>query len=745
MKNMEIDDVKKEIDDNATINIKKSTYDPLFQAELTIKNLQKQEQIEKDARKLSEKIKMEKSIKHKISNSFINIQHRFVSNERKIYDKLSIILLGLFTYIACVFCFGINDTLPANVSRLWSVGIIWLVSYLTGYVFQKLDIPPLLGMLISGILLKNFPGYPVDGLPSTWSSTIRTFGLSLILIRSGLELDVPALIKAGWVCFRLTFFPGVTEAFVIGGVGVILFDMPFILALSLGFILAAVSPAVVVSGMFDLQSRGYGVEQGIPSLIVAAASFDDVVAISGFSVCIAAAIVTNSDHGIIGKLHGVINLVGGIAAGVIAGYLISLTTFWNTKLKRTIVTISVGLMCAFVGSHHDYDGGGALAGLMMSVVGSKNWKSGTPKNWSEGPNVVANHEVEHDVARLWNTFAQPLLFGVIGSSVDFRSIRMDIIPLAIIAVLIGMVARVSMAFLSTAGVGLELKARMFIALSWIPKATVQAALGSVPLEMVLASMSKDDPKYDQYVEWGNTILVIAVTAILITAPIGLIVINKLGPVWLTRQDDSIPLNIGNTVHDSNSETSGTDQISLEDGIKIGRSTSSASIVNNIEGLGLGWAQMEANKRLHNVLNSEDFRETNTALAKSFFSQVSAETYAILKHLDTLGPEGHALLESMDKILGGLHACEVTIQSQSQSFPCINLFQTPYTQGQIFEIPGDDHKVDPFSNKINIKKRNSDTNILVTPDSVVNNAKRATSSTNIFAQFSTKNSNYPKEV
>jgi solute carrier family 9B (sodium/hydrogen exchanger), member 1/2 len=99
--------------------------------------------------------------------------------------------------------------------------------------------------------------------------------------RSGLELDIGTLRKAGGAAVRLTVCPGVAEALVVGGLAVAIFKMPIALGLTLGFILAAVSPAVVVSGMFDLQRRGFGVKKGIPSIVVAASSFDDVVAITG--------------------------------------------------------------------------------------------------------------------------------------------------------------------------------------------------------------------------------------------------------------------------------------------------------------------------------------------------------------------------------------------------------------------------------------------------------------------------------
>eukprot|EP00957_Ditylum_brightwellii_P085735 6522947-Ditylum_brightwellii.AAC.1 len=134
-------------------------------------------------------------------------------------------------------------------------------------------------MLLSGVFLQN-QSYSRFNLPDEWGELIRASGLSVILLLSGFELNLTDIRKAGAVALRLTFIPGALEALVCGFSSSIIFGMPLSLGLCLGFILAAVSPAVVVTGMLNLQKRGYGTEKGIPSLIVAAASFDDVIAIS---------------------------------------------------------------------------------------------------------------------------------------------------------------------------------------------------------------------------------------------------------------------------------------------------------------------------------------------------------------------------------------------------------------------------------------------------------------------------------
>jgi len=378
-------------------------------------------------------------------------------------------------------------------------------------------------------------------LPESWAATIRAFGLCVILMRSGLELDVTAIKRIGMVALRLTCMPGICEALAVSGAAMWIFGMPFPLALSCGFVLAAVSPAVVVVGMFNLQQRGFGVSKGIPSLVVAAASFDDVVAISGFSMCIGLAV----GHGslLMNALHGPINLVAGFVAGYVGGTIASFTEIWDKRWKRTLIILLQGVIFTFVAKQYHFAGAGALASLIMAVVAVQNWMNGTPScggmHLTKGAQEHYAHKVETDLARVWVLLAQPLLFGVIGSALDFRKLPSSTIPQAILVTCLGVCVRTPVAFFSTYGVGLNFKERLFIALSWIPKATVQAALASVPLDMVLDSMHEEDDNYAEYVKWGKDILTTAVFSIILTAPIGLIVIQKLGPLWLTNDGTEV--------------------------------------------------------------------------------------------------------------------------------------------------------------------------------------------------------------
>lgn len=494
-------------------------------------------------------------------------------------------LIGLLGYLMLVSVFEFKYFVPYDGG--FAVAVLWVVSVVCGHLATMLGMPQLLGMLLSGIALKNL-GDPVRGLESEVGAAIRTFGLMNILMRGGLEMDLGAIRRVGTAVVRLTVLPGVSEAVSTAVMATFIFDMPFFLALAMGFILAAVSPAVVVGGMFDLQSKGYGVKQGIPSLVVAAASFDDVVAISGFSMFIGLA--SGTGDVVMEALHGPINIVSGVAFGFLGAFLLSLTEIWDTPRKRTGLLIALGTIFCFVAKKAHYAGAGALASLVMAAAASSFWGSGVGGRLSQGPNSHIAHEVEQDLSFVWRIVAQPLLFSVIGAALDFSQIEPGTIPKALGLITFGVIIRSFVALLSTYGAGLSLKERTFIALAWVPKATVQAALGSVPLDLIRTTMKRsDDPdKYDKSIQFGVDILTVSVFSILMTAPLGLVVIQYLGPRWLERdcvdvvepiEDDEEPIK-GN---EKGSEVPPSDEDSVE-AVVLGVTQESASQVQDIENL-----------------------------------------------------------------------------------------------------------------------------------------------------------------
>lgn len=461
---------------------------------------------------------------------------KLARDRKRAYDRVSFVLLTVILWATLRFAFGtlVSPNGPAKTvpgGALWSMALIWGCSHIGGASAQAMGLPSLIGMLLSGLLLRNVPGGLVDDLPEKWSSDIRAAGLSVILMRSGLELDLNAFRSIGWAAARLTVMPGLSEAITCGLFSMLIFKMTFPLGMCLGFILGAVSPAVVVLGMFELQSRGYGVEKGIPSLIVAAASFDDVVAITGYTIFKSFALGGNHDGGMAWTvLHGPTDVLLGLVVGTLGGMLCGITKVWDIRWKRTSATFMLGIFFMFLGRNYGFNGGGAMASLALGISANKCWSTNKPHpRLTTGPSVDHAHGVEHDLSKLWRFIFQPLLFGVIGAAVNFKDVTPSTIPKSIGLLCIGLVIRLPMAFVAVAGgkKPLTFIERLFVALAWIPKATVQAALASDPLDFILAH-----DKGDKYVKWGNDILTTAVFSIILTAPLGMMIISVLGPKWL---------------------------------------------------------------------------------------------------------------------------------------------------------------------------------------------------------------------
>ena len=472
---------------------------------------------------------------------------------------------------ACLTPLAHGGLLAPRAGPGWAVFCVWLFASATGRALAWLGLPPLAGQLLGGALARNSRAFRGAALTHAYKATIRAAGLGTIMTRSGLELDVGAIRRAGRVAARLTVLPGASEALAVGLVAMHVFELPFVLALALGFILAAVSPAVVVVGMFDLHNRGYGVAKGIPSIVVAAASMDDVVAMLGFSVCIGLAGGAGNVYQ--KALAGPAAVVAGALYGCAAGALLGATKLWDADWKLTAATLVLGLLPMFVAERLHAHGGGAIGALLVGVVGSWAWRRrqpawlaagaereallheeadlgaalGTPDGdarvaadrlrevgkklnaigRSDADDAHKSHLVEANIGLLWTWLAQPLLFGVIGTELNFHRMAPAVAGRALLVVGVGLLVRIPAAYVAVHfDDRLKFREKAFVALAWLPKATVQAALASVPAEVV------DDRRR------GEAILTTAVLAILATAPLGSLFIQRFGPRWLEREDDA---------------------------------------------------------------------------------------------------------------------------------------------------------------------------------------------------------------
>ncbi|SNS10015.1 sodium/proton antiporter, CPA1 family [Anaerovirgula multivorans] len=385
-------------------------------------------------------------------------------------------------------------------------GII-LLGLLFNQAFEKIRLPGLLGMLLLGIAMGPYGFNLISKEILTISSDLRKIALIIILLRAGLGLNKDTLNKVGIPAIKMSCVPGIFEGLTIMFVATHLLNISIIEAGILGFIIAAVSPAVIVPSMLDLMERKVGEDKGIPTLILAGASVDDVFAITLFTAFLG--LYGGSDVNLLRQVVNIpISIVLGIGLGVMVGFLM-VFLFKNYHMRDTKkVLIILGSAIALNSIEEFLEGFIPIASLLgvmtIGFILLENYPS------------VAKR-VSNKFNKIW-VFAQLLLFVLVGAEVNIN-VAIDSGFIGLIIITIGLIARSIGVLVSVAGTDLNKKEKLFCVISYVPKATVQAAIGAVPLAMGVAS--------------GEIILAIAVLSILVTAPLGVIGIRATSDKWLT--------------------------------------------------------------------------------------------------------------------------------------------------------------------------------------------------------------------
>ncbi len=383
---------------------------------------------------------------------------------------------------------------------LTSIALILLSGLFASWFFSKLKLPGLLGMIIVGIILGPYALNLIDDSVIQIAADLRQVALVIILTRAGLSLNLTDLKKVGRPAVLMCFVPAILEM-----VGTIVFAPLFLGVTTLeaaviGSVIAAVSPAVVVPRMIKLIDEGYGKDKSIPQLILACASVDDVFVIVVFTVLTAFA--STGEITPTSFLQIPLSIIFGIVLGVIVGF--ALVFFFKKVHIRDSVKVMIILSVSFLllEVQTRLEGVVPVSGLLaiMSTGITVNQKS----------NVLSKRlSVKYN--KLW-LCAEVFLFVLVGMAVDLRYAFFAGFT-TVILIFIALIFRMSGVLLSLVKTNLNKKERVFCMLSYTPKATVQAAIGTIPLAMGL--------------DCGNIVLTVAVVSILITAPLGAICIDNL--------------------------------------------------------------------------------------------------------------------------------------------------------------------------------------------------------------------------
>lgn len=377
-----------------------------------------------------------------------------------------------------------------------------------GWICKKVKLPALLGMLLAGILLSPHCLNLIDPSLLQISSDIRQTALIIILIRAGLDLDINDLRKVGRPAILMCFLPATMEIIGCMLLGPALLHLSLPESLLLGAVLGAVSPAVVVPGMLKLMSEKRGTKEGVPQLILAGSSGDDIYCLVLFT-CFASLVKSGSFNPVI-LLRIPTSIILGVLAGILSGFFLVyfFRRFHPDSEQKIILMLIMSFLFIWIESCMPDTVGfsGLLAIVTMSMVIAKK-DAKTSRTLSSNMSVV------------WK-FAQIFLFVLVGAAVDITALEK---AGALYALVIAgaMLFRMLGVVIAVWGSSLSRKERLFCMLAYTPKATVQAAIGSIPLSMGLAC--------------GNTILSMAVLAIMITAPFGAIAIEKTAPHLLKKE------------------------------------------------------------------------------------------------------------------------------------------------------------------------------------------------------------------
>ncbi len=379
-----------------------------------------------------------------------------------------------------------------------SLGMILFLGFVSGGIFKNFKLPSIVGMILLGILIGPYELNLIDSNILSMSADIRKMALIVILLKAGLSLDIDDLKKAGKPALLLSFIPASFEI-----VGFFIFA-PIILgirrvdALVMGSVMAAVSPAVVVPRMISLIEKGYGKKKAIPQMIMAGASCDDIFVIVLFTSFLSMA--KGEKFKVFDLINIPLSIISGVVVGLLAGYIV---VYFLKKLSNIEKLQNAGKILIIISTSFLLMGlekvletimpmSGLLGVVSMALIIKIKSHEKISKNLAKNLGVI------------W-TYAEIFLFVLVGAAINI-SYAFEAGFAALVIIAVGLIFRTVGLLLAISSEKFTIKQRIFCIIAYLPKATVQAAIGSVPLASGLRC--------------GQIVLTIAVVGILVTAPIG---------------------------------------------------------------------------------------------------------------------------------------------------------------------------------------------------------------------------------
>ena len=468
-------------------------------------------------------------------------------------------IIAVTTWASLYFMLG-PVALP--LGPVFSFGIMWFFATVFGIEIGKFGLPPLVGMMIAGFVLINIGALGEPDSDSNWfmyktaAGWLKGVALAIIMLRAGFGLDLEKLRQNWKLMSVLSVFPALVEASVIAIMAVAVFDFDWLWGFLLGFLIADVSPAVTVPLLLDFQLQGYGTDKGIPTILLAASGFNSVFAICAYGV-VKSFIFSSGQPPWLTIVLAFVMVIGGILLGIGMGKVV--IALWDAPnvgtASRTLLTIALGLMCIFgttikVLRVIDLSGGGVLAVVVLGMYIANSSKKGDP----------GVQQIQSLLAFMWSKVGQPFLFALLGASVLLENLTPDVVGGGILVIAVGLLLRALAAYACAQTTDWTPKEKIFTAITWCPKATVQAALSSVALDYVTDSSNRDefdddggDTDYKELKDRATITLTVAVLSIILTAPVFAVAMKWTGEHWLNHtppeiddEDHALEINLGST-------------------------------------------------------------------------------------------------------------------------------------------------------------------------------------------------------
>ena len=382
---------------------------------------------------------------------------------------------------------------------LFSLSLILILGFSLSGIFNRLKLPGLLGMILTGIILGPYALNLISPDILDISSDLREIALIIILTRAGLNIDIKDLKKVGRPAILMCFVPALFEITAVTLLAPLFFNISYIEAAIMGSVLAAVSPAVIVPRMIHLIDSGYGKDKSIPQLIMAGASVDDIFVIVLFASFMG--MYGGEGFNPTSLLLVPVSIISGMGLGIISGFIF-VKVFKAIHVRDTVkVLIMLSIAFLFVSLEDFIKPYFPVSGLLAVMAFSATILS---------TYEVLAKRITGKFSKIW-VAAEVLLFVLVGAAVDISYLKGAGIA-SIVFILSALVFRIVGVNVSLLGTSLDKKERIFCSIAYLPKATVQAAIGAVPLAAGVGA--------------GNLILTVAVVAILISAPLGAIGVDN---------------------------------------------------------------------------------------------------------------------------------------------------------------------------------------------------------------------------